>query len=525
MDLPGQPGKFYFYPMAEPLLTVDHITLKSGHRKIIEGLSFVINPGEILALTGKSGRGKTTIALAILDLLPEGLSRTEGSFIWNDGHHSISSITDPAEWSRLRGSKIGFVPQDIFGAFDPVLSMERQMMMLLKEKSSLSADQLLRELKSGMEEMNLHDIPRLLKSYPFQLSGGQLQRCLIAVLLTLRPSLIILDEPTSAIDKINQREVLHMLSALKAKHNFAMLCITHEDDVVNILADREVNLEAKRAEISNAESGRQVSGNPSHPIILEGYNLSYHYHFGGVAQKKGAEIGPLDFKLTSGSCIGIVGESGSGKSTLAQLLVGLIAPQHGDVRLQGQTMRYDTEADIRRLRSAVQLVMQDGRGALHPYQTIGQIFDEVCRTQAKYFQVETRKPEEVLEEVGLSVDLLNRRPDQLSGGECLRVSIARALLVSPKVLICDESTSALDSETRDGIIHLLSGLMRTRDMALMFISHDIEVIRRLSNHIIVMANGQIVEQGEAGSMLNAPTHQVSKRIFSVDATSKRNLRP
>jgi peptide/nickel transport system ATP-binding protein len=525
MDLPGQPGKFYFYPMAQPLLTVDRITLEAGQRKIVDGLSFVLYPGEILALTGKSGSGKTSIALSILGLLPKGLSLTEGTFTWQEDHHSISSVTDPGSWSQLRVTKIGFVQQDIFGAFDPVLSMERQMLMLLMEKSTLPADQVLRELKAAMEEVKLHDIPRLLKSYPFQLSGGQLQRCMIALMLTLRPSLLILDEPTSAIDKINQREVLHMLSALRTKHQFAILCITHEDDVVHSLADREICLEDKRMDTSEIKSAKHPPKSPDQQVVLEGHQLSYTYHFGGLMHKKGSALGPFDFRLYSGNCIGIVGESGSGKSTLAQLLVGLIQPQHGEVRLHGRTIHFNRDADVKRLRAAVQLVMQDGRGSLHPYRTIEKTLEEVNSIQEKQSNFPTRTLSEVMEEVGLSAEMLLRRPGQLSGGECLRVSIARSLLVNPRVLICDESTSALDSETRDGIVSLLSGLIQTRDMALIIISHDISVIRKLSNEIMVMAEGQIVEQGDALQLLTYPTHYVSKHIFSPDATSVRNQRP
>jgi len=243
-----------------------------------------------------------------------------------------------------------------------------------------------------------------------------------------------------------------------------------------------------------------------------------------MINKKGAMVGKIDFKLFKGRCIGVVGESGSGKSTLAQLMVGLLKPKGGTMTVQGKPIDFNRSEDLVFLRSKIQLVMQDGRGSLHPHFTIQQILQEV---------VEIRQLNEpgfvcdlinALAEVDLPPGVLDRTPGTLSGGECLRVSIARALVIGPDILICDESTSALDGETRESIVNLLLHLMSTRSLAILFISHDERIIRRMSDEILVLSDGKIVEQGPASAIIQNPTHPVTRKIFSMHATFARKGR-
>ena len=456
--------------------------------------------------------------MAILDLLPESLTPSGGTVTWSHLENTLTLPADRKEWSKLRGSYIGFTQQDVFGAFDPVLSMGTQMLLVIKERSLYQHPSLEQLLRVKLEEVKLHDIDRLWKSYPHQLSGGQLQRCQLAMAMVIQPALLITDEPTSAIDKINQFELLDVFRELKLKYNMAILCITHEERVVRYLADREIQIgEWSRESPKEILEVHTQTGSHISPV-LEVTDLMYNHVYGGLRATKGAVIGKFNFKLYKGNCLGIVGESGSGKSTLAQLLVGLLIPRDGNVFLDGETIDYRNAKDLYRLRTKIQLVMQDGRGSLHPYLTIRKTLLEIAaqsRSNEGIFQTDVTS---VLEKVELPNHILDRIPGQLSGGECLRVSIARALLMQPEVLICDESTSSLDGMTRDGIIDLLIHLKNHENLAIIFISHDDQVIRRIADQVMVMADGKVVENGLAKEVILNPTHPVSRKIFNVEAT-------
>lgn len=235
--------------------------------------------------------------------------------------------------------------------------------------------------------------------------------------------------------------------------------------------------------------------------------------------RKGASIGPFTFQLQKGQCLGIVGPSGSGKSTLGQLMVGLLVPSKGSLYLGGEQLDLNHKADQISLRSRIQLVMQDGRGALHPYRTIGDQLSEVFALPLPPGRIQTSDPGEAIKSVGLDPVLLNRLPSQLSGGECLRVNIARALMIHPEILICDESTTSLDPETRDGILSLLNRLKDERGLSLFIISHDDHVMRATADQIMVLDQGKVVEFGAASTLMFTPTHPLTRQIFVRSATS------
>ncbi len=513
--------------MSLPILKVEGLTLASKGGTIVNNLSFQISSGEIVALTGKSGSGKTSIALSLLNLLPSGIHLQDGLIRWTGAsNHDLTLPADSHLWKDLRGTHIGYTQQDVFGAFDPVLKMGDQMMMVIRERGARVDIDVKHELKIKMEEVGLHEADRLLSSFPHQLSGGQLQRCQIAMAIVIHPQLLIADEPTSAIDKINQLELLDVFSMLSSRYNMAILCITHEEAVVRYLAKREIHLD-NVTEAFPANAPGPVSehkGLDAESVILEVKGLEYTHSYGGMMYRKGATIGALDFVLHRGICMGIVGESGSGKSTLAQLLVGLFKPLRGQIVLKREIVNFYNTQHLQQLRSKVQLVMQDGRGSLHPHFTIRKMLSEIIEANQSKNPAKISELISALKEVGLSESILDRRAGQLSGGECLRVSIARALLMQPEVLICDESTSSLDSATRDGVVDLLLRLMRQHGLALIFISHDEQMIRRVADEVMVLADGKVVEKGPAAEVIGYPTHPVTKRIFSVPATIRQRER-
>ena len=510
--------------MSSVLLKVDSLSLETKNGFIVQDLSFEINKSEIVAMTGRSGSGKTSIALALLGLFSPGVRMRSGTIQFLRENGSVLSYpADKNLWHSLRGTHIGFIQQDVFGAFDPILKVGNQMLMIINERTQQKKSNHESELRSTMSELGIADVERVWNSYPHQLSGGQLQRCLLCMSIVIRPELLIADEPTSAIDKINQAELFDVLALIRKKYNMAILCISHDRSVVDFLADREIQIE--KAVPNHYSSDRIKPEQPGRNVLLEAKGLGFSHRFGGLSDKMGAIISDISFHVSAGECIGIIGESGSGKSTLAQMLVGLLTPSEGELLIEGKPVDYRLEKDIRFLRSKVQLVMQDGRGSLHPNKTIRELLTEVTQYHSEDKVTGSSAITKSLGEVGLSSDVLDRRGGNLSGGECLRVNIARALLVDPDVLICDESTSALDDATRNGIIELLSTLLGKRKIGLMVISHDDNVIRQLADQILVFSDGRIVETGEANELLLNPVHSVTKKIFSAEATfgRKRHL--
>ena len=511
--------------MASVLLQVEELTLTSLGGNIIERVSFTFERGEIVALTGKSGSGKTSIGLAILGILPAGIKIKEGSIKWfGDQNSGLTYPSDAALWSNLRGLQIGYIQQDVFGIFDPVLRMGHQMSLILKELTSLTSSEIESELRIKMAEVGITEIDRIWRSYPHQLSGGQLQRCQICLSIVLQPALLIADEPTSAIDKINQVDLLDLLAHVRDQYQMAILCITHEEAVVQYLADRRIDLEESSRTVKLEREDAAIPFEPLGKPLLEVTNLGFTHKFGGIMNRGGAKIHNIDFTLKAGQCLGILGESGSGKSTIAQLMVGLLTPETGQVKWNGRKLDFDDRTDLRFLRSKIQLVMQDGRGSLHPNLSIRELMQEVVDNHKGLkdsIEIDLTK---VLNEVGLSSEILDRREGSLSGGECLRVSIARALLVRPDLLICDESTTSLDIPSRDGIIDLLRSLQKSKQLALILISHDDGIIRILAHDIIVLSDGAIVEGGKIEEVITQPQHAVTKKIFSAQATlsEKRN---
>lgn len=511
--------------MSTDLLQVESLRITSDQGTVLQTISFSLAPGEIVALTGRSGSGKTSLALAVLGMLPPGLKHTSGMIRWSaPGQPAMVLPADLDQWKGLRGLHIGYTQQDVFSVFDPVISMGKQMVMAASERTRRTAREIEGELRILMEEVGLHAIDRLWSSYPHQLSGGQLQRCQICLALVMKPEMIIADEPTSAIDKINQLELLDVFAMLRERYQLAILCITHEASVVHYLADREVSLEGEAADSRLAVLRRDTEDLISGEPVLAARQLTYTHRYGNMRFHRGALIGPIDISIRAGSCLGIIGESGSGKSTLAQMLVGLSRPVSGEILLQGRPVDFLMPGAVANLRSKVQLVMQDGRGSLHPNYNIGHLLEEVAARQRHENPAYTMKVADILREVGLSEDMLQRKPSRLSGGECLRVSIARALLLEPAVLICDESTAGLDPVTRDQILSMLLNLMHSRQLALVMISHDEHIIRAMAGEIVVMADGKVVEKGPADQVVRYPTNPATKKIFTSYATfrGKRN---
>jgi len=490
---------------------------------VLRGLSFELGQGEILALLGESGSGKSTIAKAITGLLPPSARMKSG---WmRIGTGAAQALNDPRlNWLPIRGRQLGMVFQDARLALNPVMTIREHFRESLLHHRIVPAD---RVDARAIELLRLLHFPEggdLLDRYPHQLSGGMCQRICLALTLSLEPSVLIADEPTSALDTVSQREVLELLRLLRRELGLAVLLITHDIAVANAVSDRVIVLHKgtvveegpTRAVLAKPQAAytrqllrsRMQLAKPGQPAphaplpqarpVLEAIGL-------GKALGGRRVLRDVHLTLYGGEIVGILGQSGCGKSTLARCLTGLDAPDAGRIRIRGADLSRSAPADRRELPKRLQLVFQDARASLNPSRTAFELVQEPLR----YLKVGGREERagiamQLLSEVSISGDARHRRPPQLSSGQCQRIAIARALVLRPDVLICDEAVSALDMRTQAQIISLLKRLHRQYGLAIVMISHDVRVLRSLCHRIAVMHDGTIGEI-RRGSQLHEST--------------------
>jgi peptide/nickel transport system ATP-binding protein len=531
--------------ISDNLLCVRDLRLRFGTTQVLDRVSFSIGRGEALGLVGESGSGKTTAALSVIQLLPS-TAKLSGSihYISRDGlEHELSGLAE-RDLRRLRGSEIGMVFQDALAALNPVRSIGSQLREVLVVYRKLSGKELASTCLSWLARVGIKDAEMVSKRYPHELSGGQRQRVLIALALACEPALLICDEPTSALDVTVQKQIVSLLADLRREVGLSMLFISHDLALTSELCDRiavmksgqivetdrSVNifhfakhpytqgLLSCRPKLGNnpeqlltvadfeAKNTVQIARNPAKRSafiatcteLLRVKELQASYPARGIAQlwqKPKLAVAPVSFNLKRGECLGIVGESGSGKTTLARCLVRLHKTCKGSVLLDGSELLTPNGAQLRKLRRRFQMVFQD------PHQL------HAGRRHARVL--------ELLEAVGLTSSALTRKPSDFSGGQRQRIAIARALAVEPELLICDESVSALDVSVQAQILNLLKNLQHQFGLTLIFISHDLSVIRFLADQILVMADGVVVEQGACESVYLNPQHRITVALLEA----------
>ncbi len=479
---------------------------------VLGKLSLALGQGEIVSLLGESGSGKSTIAKAMTGLLPPSAAIGGGELIVGDGA-AVDLTANGVPWSKLRGTKIGLLFQDAQQALNPLLTVRAHFRESLRfhrlASSAKEADGIGVRL---LAQLRFSDPTAMLDRYPFQLSGGMCQRVCLALSLCLKPDVLIADEPTSALDTVSQKEVLDLLRRVREEHGVAILLVTHDIAVANAVSDRIIVLNrgvieeegearavlsrpqaeytrkliASRSRIADAPRRSDEMPTASEPV-LEIARLDKSFHKKPVLRQ-------LDLTLHRGDIVGILGQSGCGKSTLARCIAGLERPDGGRilyrrtdvVRLRGRARR-----EICR---RIQLVFQDARASLNPRRTAVQLVQEPLR----YLRIGSRREREALarfylNEAGIADELQERRPPQLSTGQCQRIAIARALILQPDVLICDEAVSALDMSVQAQILALLQRLHRQFGFAMIMISHDVRVLRSFCHSIAVMNEGSFCE--------------------------------
>jgi ABC-type microcin C transport system duplicated ATPase subunit YejF len=523
----------------KPLLELKdvHVQFRTqqGVVEAVKGVSLTVAKGETLAIVGESGSGKSQMMMAVMGLLAaNGAARGE---VLLNGRNVLG--LSKQEINQVRGRQMTMVFQEPMTSLDPLYRIGDQVIEpIMHHKGATRAEARKRALEL-LALVKLPDAERRMRSYPFELSGGQRQRVMIAMALANNPELLIADEPTTALDVTIQAEILQLLGELQKKLGMAMVFITHDLNVVRRIAKRVCVMRA--GEVVEEGPTAQILSSPKHtytkalvnaepsgqkrPVaaaaksLLQAQDVLVRFMLSSGAFAKPHELRAVDgisLELKQGQTIGIVGESGSGKSTLARALLRLL-PSAGHVTFEGRDLVALDKSAMRPLRKHLQMVFQDPFGSLSPRMIAGQIVAEgllVHEPQMSRADREARVVE-VLKQVGLDPSMRNRYPHEFSGGQRQRLAIARAIILKPKIIVLDEPTSALDRQVQKQIVELLRELQAKENLAYLFISHDLAVVRAMSDHIMVMRNGKLVEEGAAEQVISAPKEDYTRKLMAA----------
>lgn len=534
----------------KPLLAVHKLTICTPSVALVDGLSFELCLSETLAIVGESGSGKSLSNLAILGLLPSTLSISGQATFCDDTHEydlpiaSAHSKQSAALFRQIRGQKIGMIFQEPMTALNPLHTVGQQL-----TESLLLADEPKHTLKDKAVELltqvNIKNAKARLTAYPHELSGGERQRVMIAMVLAQKPKVLIADEPTTALDVTLRHDILHLLDDLKKQHNMSMILISHDLKLVKNYSDTLIVM--KQGQVVEQGKTKQVFAAPSHDytksLIYQDFGVAHkvdntkpdvmdvralridfasQYGFFGAVKHWQTAVKGIDFCLKQGRSLGIVGESGSGKTTTALALIRLLAK---NAKSSGQIILHDTNGSVDILalsaaafkphRASIQMVFQDPYASINPRFTVGQIIEEGLLVQNVPKALRQARILEALTVVKLPTDFAHRYPHELSGGQRQRVALARSLVMRPKILVLDEPTSALDSQTQLTVVKLLQEIQQNHDISYIFISHDLSVVRALCHHILVLKDGECIEQGENATIFHAPTNDYTKALVQA----------
>ena len=501
----------------------------------VRGVSFTVNRGEVVALVGESGSGKSVSALSTVSLLGDSAQVT-GSVKY-DGQELIGA--DERRLRQVRGNDISFIFQEPMSSLNPLHTIEKQLTESLALHQGIIGAQARGRVLELLEKVGIRDAETRLSSYAHQLSGGQRQRVMIAMALANKPDILIADEPTTALDVTIQAQILDLLKDLKDAEGMGLLFITHDLAIVRRIADRVFVMQ--QGEVVESGQTAELFANPQHPytikllsaepsgqpepvaenapVVVETDKLKIWFPIhGGMLRRTIGHIKAVNassLSVRAGETLGIVGESGSGKTTMALAIMRLIASE-GGITYKGQDIRSWSTKQLRHLRKDMQIVFQDPYGSLSPRMTCAQIISEGL----KIHNVDPDRDQrdlvaEVMLETGLDPATMDRYPHEFSGGQRQRIAIARAMVLRPKLLVLDEPTSALDMTVQVQIVELLRELQKKYGLAYLFISHDLKVIRAMSHKVIVMKQGDVVEQGTAEDLFENPQTEYTRQLLQA----------
>ncbi|WP_085679003.1 MULTISPECIES: ABC transporter ATP-binding protein [unclassified Pseudomonas] len=523
-----------------PLVDIRDLRVSFNGVPVVHGVDLQLHAGQCLALVGESGSGKSVTARTLVGLTGVGahVQAQRLAFAGQDLRQ-----VDEAGWQRLRGGRIGFVMQDALGSLDPLRRVGAEVEEPLLLHTDLSAEQRRLRVLELLRQVGVPEPEVRARQYPWQLSGGLRQRALIASAIACQPRLLIADEPTTALDATVQAQILDLLEQLRARDN-SLLMVSHDLAVVARLADRVAVM--RHGVVVEQGSVEQILQDPQDPYTQRLLSAARAVHFQRpvvpaltlveeaveeqplVLEARGlskAFIGPdgkprevlsdVSLQLRAGQTLGVVGESGSGKSTLGRILLGLERPEQGSVHVAGQNWLALSAAQQRQARQGIQVVFQDPLASFDPRYTVLRVLAEALAQAGVPRGLQRTEAVALLERVQLPIGLLDRRPLELSGGQRQRIAIARALAMKPKVLVLDEPVSALDVSVQARILALLAELKAELNLACLFISHDLGVVEQVSDQVLVMQGGRVVEQGNAAQVLGQPRHPYTRALLEA----------
>ena len=529
-------------PVGPPLVEAKnlHVQFGADGPPVIRGISFTLRRGECLALIGESGSGKSVTSRTLVGLTGARARVTADALTF--GGEDLREFPE-RRWRELRGGRIGFVMQDALGSLDPLRTVGAELDESLRLHTSLNREQRAVKVIELLRSVGIPEPEVRARQHPHQLSGGLRQRALIASAIACSPELLIADEPTTALDAAVQMQVLDLLKSLRTPNN-AMIVVSHDFAVVSHLADSVAVMH--RGLIVEQGPIEAVLRNPQHPytrLLLDAVKTVHTRGRGkpalppakpysaatpvltvegltkaflGPDGKKRTAVSNVSFALHPGETIGIVGESGSGKTTTIRIVLGLETPDAGTVRLQGRDWRALSAAEQRTARKRMQVIFQDPLGSFDPRYTVERVLGEAIDVAGVTDAAARRaRALELLKLVRLDASVLSRRPLELSGGQRQRLAIARALAPKPDVLVCDEPVSALDVSVQKQILDLLADLKARLGLACLFISHDLGIIQRISDRVLVMKDGVVVESGDVGGLFANPQHPYTQTLLAA----------
>jgi len=565
--------------MSLPLLqiknfSVDFVT-ESGTTSAIKNISFEINHGETVAIVGESGSGKTVTSLSVLQLLPSPPAQYKsGEILFSE--NGISSINllnlSDKEIRKIRGNKISMIFQEPMTSLNPVKTCGAQVIEAMRIHQDISQKEAEEKTIQLFEQVKLPNASTMLHRYPHEISGGQKQRVMIAMAISCNPSLLIADEPTTALDVTVQKTILQLIKELQVKQQMSVIYITHDLGLVAEIADKVIVM--YKGDVVECGSIKEIFLNPQHPYtkallscrpdasskgkrlpvisdflgedlkpetedrhqisnithqtsnirndfpLLKVENLKVYFptkkNFFGKILKEFKAVDDVSFTVDKGETLGLVGESGCGKTTLGRTLLRLINPTSGNIFFNGKSIAGIADEEMRRMRKDIQIIFQDPYGSLNPRLTIGEAINEPMKIHSILPSQKQRKEKiiDLLEKVDLKPEYFNRYPHEFSGGQRQRICIARALSLNPDFIICDESVSALDVSVQAQVLNLLNDLKEELGFTCIFISHDLGVVHYISNRIMVMNKGKIEESGTADEIYFNPKKEYTQRLIA-----------
>jgi ABC-type microcin C transport system duplicated ATPase subunit YejF len=531
---------------AQPLLSVENLRVvfntRNGQTVAVENLSFSLSVGEVLGIVGESGSGKSVACYALLGLIPTPPGKIESGRALFHGKDLLSMAEK--ELRHVRGNKIAMIFQDPMTCLNPYMRIVDQLIEVLRQHKALDKKAARECAIAALVEVGIRDAETRIDQYPHEFSGGMRQRVMIAMALLAEPEILIADEPTTALDVTVQAQILQLIKGLQKTRNLAVIFITHDLGVAAQMADRVLVMEkGKLVEEGKAD---QIFQKPQHPytqkllsailttakpvacaanpddpplVEIKKLHVGYNFHSGSFFNRK-RQLSPViqDVSLTikRGEILGLVGESGSGKSTLGRSIIRLVDAQAGEIIFDGMNVLALSDTGFNKLRRDVQMVFQDPYASLNPRMTVFDTLAEPLLVHGLATKVDVLdKVNALMDDVGLDRRFIRKYPHEFSGGQRQRIAIARAIALKPKLIVADEPVSALDVTIRAQILALLLELTQKHNLTMLFISHDMSVVRYLCDRVVVMQYGKLVEEGDTEKLFSAPRQEYTRQLLAA----------